>query len=87
MTLLEDDEIRLPASVRRLVWFVDHWSPTSQRPPGLVEMEIPYGRYLYILSLGKTPVEYAGYTFLRELPPRTPVGRGRTGPPGVRSVR
>src|SRR5215467_9814213 len=31
--------IQLPAGVERLVWFIDHWSPTTVRPPGLVEME------------------------------------------------
>ena len=59
-------EIRLPPSVKRLVWFVDHWSPATERPPALVEIEIPYGRYLYALRLGKRPVQYAGYTFVRD---------------------
>jgi hypothetical protein len=31
----------------------------------LTEIEIPHGRYLYVLPLGKKPVTYAGYTFLR----------------------
>ena len=64
--------IRLPASVERLVWFVDHWSPTTVRPAGLVEIEIPYGRYLYVLPLGKKPVAYADYTFVRVEPPAVP---------------
>ena len=49
---------------RRLVWFVDHWDPATPRPDGLREIELPYGRYLYVLPLGRTPVEYAGYTFV-----------------------
>jgi hypothetical protein len=70
MTPLLDSEIVVPARTRRLVWFVDHWSPTSERPDNLVEIEIPYGRYLYVLPLAQTPVEYAGYTFVRDEPPR-----------------
>jgi len=56
--------ILLPAGVRRLVWFVDHWSPTSERPAGLEEIDLPYGRYLYVLPVGRRPVHYAGYTFV-----------------------
>jgi len=63
--------------VERLVWFVDHWSPTTVRPPGLVEMEIPYGRYLYVLPLGKQPVVYGDYTFVRAEPPRRAVNAAR----------
>lgn len=70
MIRVPDSEVRLPASVRQLVWFVDHWSPTSERPPGLVEIEIPHGRYLYVLPVGDRPIEYAGYTLIRERPPR-----------------
>ncbi|MGH7354310.1 MAG: ArnT family glycosyltransferase [Candidatus Rokuibacteriota bacterium] len=66
MTLTSASEIRLPASARRLVWFVDHWSPTEARPPGLVEIELPHGRYLYALTLGRKPVAYAGYTLVPE---------------------
>ena len=66
MVRVPGSEIRLPSSVKRLVWFVDHWSPATARPPGLVEIEIPYGRYLYALRVGKKPVEYAGYTFIRD---------------------
>jgi hypothetical protein len=69
--------IRLPAGVERLVWFVDHWSPTTVRPAGLVEMEIPYGRYLYVLPLGKKPVVYGDYTFVRAEPPRRAVDAAR----------
>ncbi len=63
-------EIRLPSGVKLLVWFVDHWSPDQPRPPGLVEIEIPYGRYLYALSVGRRPIDYAGYTFVPEPPQR-----------------
>ena len=70
MTPVRGSEIRLAASVKRLVWFVDHWSPTAERPSGLVEMELPYGRYLYVLPLGKQPVEYTSYTILHDEPPR-----------------
>jgi hypothetical protein len=69
--------IRLPASVTRLVWFVDHWSPTSVRPPGLVEIEIPYGRFLYVLPLGKRAVAYEDYTFVRESPSRRALRKER----------
>jgi len=57
--------ITLPRRVRQLVWFVDHWDPELPRPPGLLEIELSYGRFLYVLPLGKTPVEHAGYTFAR----------------------
>jgi hypothetical protein len=70
MTPVHDTEIRLPASARRLVWFVDHWSPKSERPDELMEIELPYGRYLYVLPLRQPRVEYAGYTFVRDEPPR-----------------
>jgi len=70
MTPVPDSEIRLAPTVKRLVWFVDHWNPTSERPPGLSEIELPHGRFLYVLPLGRRPVEYAGYTFVREEPPR-----------------
>ncbi|HEY3067907.1 MAG TPA: glycosyltransferase family 39 protein [Methylomirabilota bacterium] len=73
MVLAAGSEIRLPATVTRLVWFVDHWSPDSERPAGLTEMELPYGRFLYVLPIGRR-VEYAGYTFVKEEPER-PVRR------------
>ena len=65
MTPLADSEVDLPAGVKRLVWFVDHWSPATERPPDLAEIEIPHGRYLYVLPLGNKPVSYAGYTLIR----------------------
>ena len=72
MTLTSASEIRLPAGTRRIVWFVDHWSPVQIRPPGLVEIELPHGRYLYVLALGRKPVSYAGYSLV---PGRAPPAR------------
>jgi hypothetical protein len=48
------------------VWFVDHWSPAVAQPPGLVEIELPYGRFLYVLPLDRRSVHYAGYTLARD---------------------
>ena len=70
MSPVADSDIRLASSIKQLVWFVDHWNPTSDRPPGLMEIDLPYGRFLYVLPLGRRPVEYAGYTLIREEPPR-----------------
>jgi hypothetical protein len=70
MIRVPDTDIRLPARIRRLVWFVDHWSPSSERPDGLVEIELPHGRYLYVLPVGRQPLSYAGYTFVGDEPPR-----------------
>jgi hypothetical protein len=66
MILAPGDYIVLPAAVKRLVWFVDHWDPSLPRPPGLLEIQLPYGRFLYVLPLTGTPAEHAGYTFVRE---------------------
>jgi hypothetical protein len=57
--------ITLPAAIRQLVWFVDHWDPATPPPQGLREVQLPYGRYLYVLPLTRRPAEYAGYTFER----------------------
>ena len=59
------------------MWFVDHWSPVTVRPKGLVEIEIPHGRYLYVLPLDRTPVDYEEYTFIRAQPPRRAAGAAR----------
>jgi len=75
MAAVTGTTIRLPARVGRLVWFVDHWSPATVRPPGLVEVELPYGRYLYVLPLGRRAVGYEAYTFVRDAPPRRRVSR------------
>jgi Dolichyl-phosphate-mannose-protein mannosyltransferase len=61
-----DSEVRLPARTRRLVWFVDHWAPSTARPPGLVEIELPHGRFLYTLPVDRRPIAYAGYTLVRD---------------------
>jgi hypothetical protein len=61
-----DSDVRLPARTRRLVWFVDHWSPAVAQPPGLVEIELPYGRFLYVLPIDRRSVHYAGYTLARD---------------------
>jgi 4-amino-4-deoxy-L-arabinose transferase-like glycosyltransferase len=79
MARVADTEIHLPATVKRLVWFVDHWNPPSERPSGLVELEIPHGRYLYVLPLARKPLPYAGYTFVRDDPPRRAVRSARSG--------
>ncbi len=85
MTPVPDSDVDLPGGVKRLVWFVDHWSPATERPPGLVEIEIPHGRYLYVLPLGRRPVEYAGYTLVAsaQLSPRVgaPRASGRDDSP------
>jgi len=66
MARVHESHIALPAGVKQLVWFVDHWSPLTERPLGLAEIELPHGRYLYMLRIGRKPVDYAGYTFVRE---------------------
>jgi hypothetical protein len=65
MILTPGARITLPAGMRQLVWFVDHWDPATQPPAGLREVQLPHGRFLYVLPLTRTPVEYAGYTFER----------------------
>ena len=59
-------DVRLPARTRRIVWFVDHWAPSVARPEGLVEIELPYGRFLYMLPVDRRPIAYAGYTLVRD---------------------
>jgi hypothetical protein len=61
-----DSDVRLPARTGRLVWFVDHWAPSVAQPAGLVEIELPYGRFLYALPIDRRPVAYAGYTLVRD---------------------
>ncbi len=70
MVLTPGNRIALPPRVKRLVWFVDYFHPGNHRPPELQEVELPYGRWLYILPLGRRPLEYAGYTFVRDSPSR-----------------
>ena len=66
MILTPGSRIALPRRVRQLVWFVDHWDPTEPRPRGLREIELPYGRYVYVLPVTGKRTEYAGYTFVRD---------------------
>jgi hypothetical protein len=66
MILTPGTTITVPRRVRQLVWFVDHWDPELPRPRGLLEIQLSYGRFLYVLPLGKSPVEHAGYTFVRD---------------------
>jgi hypothetical protein len=65
MILTPGSRITLPSKTRQLVWFVDHWDPSTPPPPGLREIQLPYGRYLYVLPLSRKPVDYAGYVFER----------------------
>ncbi|HET8578339.1 MAG TPA: glycosyltransferase family 39 protein [Methylomirabilota bacterium] len=66
MILTPGSLIALPRRMRQLVWFVDHWDPIEPRPRDLREIQLPYGRYLYVLPLGGKRVEYAGYNFVRD---------------------
>src|SRR5262249_38210473 len=77
MARVTESYIAVPAGVKQLVWFVDHWSPSSERPRGLAEIELPYGRYLYLLPVGRGPVDYQGYTFVREHAARRSVRASR----------
>jgi len=65
MILTPGSAMVVPRRVLQLVWFVDHWDPDVPRPKELQEIQLPYGRYLYVLPLGRDRVEYAGYTFVR----------------------
>jgi hypothetical protein len=66
MILTPGSTIAVPRRIRQLVWFVDHWDPAVPRPRGLQEIQLPYGRFLYVLPIGRGRVEHAGYTFLRD---------------------
>ena len=66
MILTPGSTVTIPRRVRRLVWFVDHWDPAVPRPRGLQEIPLPYGRFLYLLPLGRGRAQYAGYTFIRD---------------------
>jgi hypothetical protein len=35
-----------------------------------MEIELPHGRYLYVMTVGRRPFAYAGYTFVPEPPQR-----------------
>jgi hypothetical protein len=60
--------VTVPSRIKQLVWFVDHWDPAFERPDGLREIALAYGRFLYVLPLDRKPVQHAGYTFVREHP-------------------
>jgi transmembrane protein TMEM260 (protein O-mannosyltransferase) len=66
MILTPGSTVTVPRRVRRLVWFVDHWDPTVARPRGLQEIALPYGRFLYVLPLGRGRAQHAGYVFVRD---------------------
>jgi hypothetical protein len=66
MILTPASTVTVPRRVRRLVWFVDHWDPAVPRPRGLQEIQLPYGRFLYVLPLGRGRAQHAGYTFVRD---------------------
>jgi hypothetical protein len=68
MILTPGAVIALPSHVKQLVWFVDHWDPSLPQPRDLLEIPLPYGRFLYVLHLGRRAAEHAGYTFLRDRP-------------------
>jgi hypothetical protein len=65
MILTPGSYIQLPRQVKQIVWFVDHWDPAIPRPAGLLEIPLPYGRFLYLLPLDRAVAEHAGYTFAR----------------------
>jgi hypothetical protein len=66
MILTPGSAVTVPRRVRQLVWFVDHWDPAVPRPRGLLEIQLPYGRFLYVLPLGRGRAQHAGYTFVRD---------------------
>jgi len=65
MAARPDDRILLGPGVRHLVWLVDFWNPRIPRPPGLREVPLAHGRWLYVLDLDGRPVEHGGYHFVR----------------------
>jgi len=66
MILTPGATVTVPHRVRQLVWFVDHWDPAVSRPRGLQEIQLSYGRFLYVLPLGRGRAQHAGYTFVRD---------------------
>jgi len=66
----ESSAIVVPPKTKQLVWFVDSFNPLTNRPRGLQEISLPYGRSLYVLRIGRKPVTYAGYTLFRDTPIR-----------------
>jgi hypothetical protein len=66
MILTPNSTISVPRRIRQLVWFVDHWDPALPRPRGLQEIQLPYGRFLYVLPIRGGRAEHAGYTFVSD---------------------
>ena len=64
MILTPGSTITIPRRIRQLVWFVDHWDPEIPRPRGLQEVQLPYGRFLYVLPIRGGRAEHAGYLFV-----------------------
>src|SRR3972149_3675195 len=75
MAAVTGTTIRLPARVGRLVWFVDHWSPATVRPPGPAGGGRPDGRGPEGLPLGGRP----------RAPPRGRGARAAGPPPALAS--
>jgi hypothetical protein len=73
MAAIDEREIVLPPTTRRLVWVVDAWDPGVPMPPGLEARPLSHGRWLYILPVDRRPVEHAGY----RLTPQTALARLR----------
>jgi len=66
MILTPGSTITIPRRIRQLVWFVDHWDPEIPRPRGLQEVQLPYGRFLYVLPIRGGRAEHAGYLFVSD---------------------
>ena len=65
MILTPGSHIRLPGRDASARLVRGSLGPGDAAAEGLREVQLPYGRYLYVLPLTRTPVEYAGYTFER----------------------
>jgi Dolichyl-phosphate-mannose-protein mannosyltransferase len=66
MILTRGSTITIPRRIHQLVWFIDHWDPSVPRPRGLQEVQLPYGRFLYVLPMRGGRAEHAGYLFLSD---------------------
>jgi len=66
MILTPGSIVTIPRRIRQLVWFVDHWDPEVPRPRGLQEVQLPYGRFLYVLPIRGGRAEHAGYLFVSD---------------------
>lgn len=65
----ESSIILLPFSTKRIIWFVDYFNPLEPKPRGMKEIPLDYGRWLYSLEIGRKPVYYSGYTFVKAKKP------------------